>query len=61
MIVEFLERRLHIGYLNLNVFSGHFSLTVGEKRSEDIYSQRLDRFLPLFPQQWQPKVKKGWS
>ena len=45
--------------VHLNLFSGHFSLTVGEKRSEDLY-QRLDNSLSLFPQQWQPKVKKGW-
>ena len=38
-----------------NLFSGHFSLMV-----EDLY-QRLDSSLPLVPQQWQPKVKKGWS
>ena len=45
-------------HLNLNLFSGHFSLTVGEKRSaEDLY-QRLDSSLSLFPQQWRPKERK---
>ena len=40
--------------------SGHFSSTIRVGRSEDIY-QRPNSSLPSFPQQWQPKVKKGWS
>ena len=39
MIIEFLERCHHIW---IWFYSGHFSLTVGEERSEDLISVRTD-------------------
>ena len=59
MIVEFWKGG-STWFIWICFLNGHSSLTFGEKRSEDLY-QGLDISLPLFPQQWQPKVKKGCS